>query len=184
MRFAEKDEHKAYMNMNKDCYSRKKKHLGEQGQIMPLALVVFLILALIEGALITEGYLERRISLNDINAKQARQAADAGLEWVREDLRHKLLLYDDFIPLLWYDGKEVKISDSNTVTFIINKLSMETPVGDYYVFTVECTGKTNKARCRLLAKLRFDYEIADEYAITGKVFKKGRIIHYELPDSL
>ena len=154
---------------------------GEQGQIMPLALVVFLVLILIEAVLITDSYLEKRMSLNDAITKQARQAAIAGLEWAMADLRHNLVLYDDNISLLWYHNKKVQISAADEIYFILNHENItDNPEEQYCLFTINCNGNSRKAQCHTQAAIRFDYDIIDDSAGSGKIYQEGQIVYFEL----
>ena len=172
------------MNNQKNYYKKQNNNTWEQGNIVLLTLAVFLILVLIEGALIIGSFLERRISLNDINAKQARLAVDSCLEWLSEDLHRNLTVNGDHISTLGYKNQVVIISDNNKVSFLIDEISMETPLGEYSVFMVKCIGVSGRAKCRLTAKLRFDFDVIDEHSPNGKEYKKGQIIYYELPDSI
>lgn len=64
-----------------------RKAISDQnGNLMLMALIVFLVLSILGTAIVSVASLENKISHYALNAQQAQQAADAGAEWAIEQL--------------------------------------------------------------------------------------------------
>ncbi|MDD2620502.1 MAG: pilus assembly PilX N-terminal domain-containing protein [Syntrophomonadaceae bacterium] len=64
----------------------KKTGLDEDGNLMIMVLMVFLLISVLVTAVISVASMENKISHYALNEQQAQQSADAGVEWAIEEI--------------------------------------------------------------------------------------------------
>ncbi|MDR1159530.1 MAG: pilus assembly PilX N-terminal domain-containing protein [Syntrophomonadaceae bacterium] len=161
---------------------RSDKYKGiadENGQIIVLALVIFLLLTLIEGAVLSISFTERKMSKNDVRLKQAQLAADSGLEWAAGAVYNHLLTYGNLDLLPSYDGKKIVLDEQ--VSFELKGGAAELSASDnYLVYSISSVGICDQAKREVTAKIRYDFEEMSGEEGSETEYSKGYIIFYEL----
>ncbi len=164
---------------------------NEKGYLMILALGVFLLIMVIESAILSNSFYARKLSANNYDYIQAQLAADSGLEWARVYV-HKLL--DEQIS----SGNTSEVPALENTSIIINSdrvpISFDLifqawehhPDESHYIVPVVITGKCGaKIKYKVIAKLRFNYDIIEKHeefeVIREARYHKGIVIyHHEL----
>ncbi|MDR1615403.1 MAG: pilus assembly PilX N-terminal domain-containing protein [Syntrophomonadaceae bacterium] len=166
--------------MKKSVRSNSGKGIAdENGQIIILALVIFLLLTIIEGAALSVSFTERKMSGNNVYLKQAQLAADSGLEWAAGAVYNHLLSYGNPELLPSYDGKKVVLEEEQ-VSFELKGGTAELfTIDNYLVYSIGSIGICAQAKREVTARIRYDFtEISGEGS--EKEYSKGYIIYYEI----
>ncbi|HZK44487.1 MAG TPA: pilus assembly PilX N-terminal domain-containing protein [Syntrophomonadaceae bacterium] len=146
---------------------------NEKGNLMLMALMIFLIISIMGTSLLAVAEMENKISFNDRNAKKALLAADSGLEIARNIIIKKLI-----------DENELSFADIKSAlegTFTIEEpnLKASIKVKDSTDFNttgeieLSSTGKYGRTEKTIVATFKFN-NMPSEAIRTDKLKVAGR----------
>lgn len=98
--------------------SMKNVFQSQQGGVMLLAVMVFLMVSMISTAMVGVAQLESKIAINDARDEQARQAADAGIA-IGQNILLNYMLADQNLP----STEQVELENGTSVQISFQDLA-------------------------------------------------------------
>lgn len=143
---------------------KKREDKGQKGNIMLLVLITFLALAVLGTAVLNLAGMEQRLAIYDTNVKKAQNAADSGLEIVRDFFVRELKNISDL------DQNQVNVINDRAKTELVQASPILLPDGSraivkevdvsrlygYGEVDLVVVGKMGKASRKVTATLSFN----------------------------
>lgn len=151
---------------------------NQEGYVLVLVMILFLIMAVICTAALNTAYLERKQSIYDLDLKQAQQAAEAGAAWTQEAIYACLAahrLEEELPDTAVAAGGPMALGPDGSASFALEEPGaiLEDEGDSFCIYKFICLGKGISSQYRTVIKCEFDY--INRYEIDGygkKVFKE------------
>lgn len=167
----------------------------DKGGIMLLTLMILLITSLLGLVIIEVGTMEAKSSRYNIELQQAQQAADAGVEWVMENIYSELTTFNNLyavnlpVSLMCGNKNMIFAENSGRCTVTVGTIvKIDNPSADSSSCTYEFTSTGKFGRANKPITVRSTYKFSGGYYsfvedrevfLPRQYIDRGRIILYK-----
>lgn len=152
---------------------------NQEGYVLILVMILFLIIAVICIASLNTAYLEKKQSLYDFDLKQAQQAAEAGVAWTQEAVYACLVahrLEEELPETAVAASGPLPLGPGGSASFALEEpgATLEDEGDSFCIYKFICLGKGIRSQYRTVIKCEFNYINRYEIDSYGKKVFKGR----------